>query len=372
MPGSCSSSSLNGCAACAPGLALFSVGHSANFPAPGCPTYLNSTLNGSANGNVVEKYPEVGLVVTANASSSTNTSTVVVIKENEDGSTTTTTTIQGNSRGKGLIKSPGIFSTDRTSIQSGLTITKTDSCGNTTIITDEYNASTTVITDTGSGPSTVVTEGLFVDYVGSACIEGGEYTIVTCNSTSDCEGEKMTSTASTSYGDGAGYNTNGQGSKSFIQTYSNEAPSNEPEPIVNKQISKLKTNNFGAACKCGEGRKDDCWGAFGSFTFADPTVTISKAALKIGVIKEGFNKKYQSVGGTVKFYIPSEQDIEEGRTPCCNDDFSGTVVTSKGFSLGGSSFKEGAYLATDIGQLSTGPIGQTVVACIEITSVSFI
>jgi hypothetical protein len=281
--------------------------------------------------------------------------------------------VQGNSSGNGTLAAPLPQTYEGNSNQSGLTITETDSCGNTKIITQEYSASKTVTTTSAGGyPTTTVTEEFF-DFVSDDCFEESEYCTGSCTTTSNCEGETKKANTSCTRSEGE-YNSNAQGQLNVKVNYSNKAPSNEPEPIVAKRIQRLKTNDFGAACKCGEGGKDDCWGGFGSFTFADPTVTISRAALKIAVIKEGFNKKYKSVGGTVKFYIPSEQDIEEGRTPCCNDDFSGTVVKEVGYSLGGSSFKEGQYLATDIGELSgsSGPAGQTAVACIEIKSVSFI
>jgi hypothetical protein len=92
---------------------------------------------------------------------------------------------------------------------------------------------------------------------------------------------------------------------------------------------------------------------------------------KISAIKEGFDKKYKSISGTVKFYYGGT----EGKTPCCNDDFDGTVVKQAGYSISaGSTFKNG-YLASDAGDFNNDDqslVGQTINICYIIDSVSFI
>jgi hypothetical protein len=363
MPGSCSSNSLNGCASCAPGLALFSVSASANFPAPtACPEYLNESYSGSKSYNGSTTYAcnppyEFGpCSYVGGYNASTSASTVTTVTESESEGLTTITTIysftsstKGSTNDTCANRNPIPDSVaDCTNTQSSTSITKIDSCGNSTSsYSSTYNP--------------CLEGGFVVDWVGGCYNTDGS----TCDTTTTCDRVTVKSTK----GPGTTFcKSYGMGVMQSQLVKTNEKKYDKPESIVDKQISKLKTNNFGAACKCGEGEKDDCWGGFGGFTFANPTVTISKAALKIGVIKEGFDKKYKSVGGTVSFYYGGTG----GKTPCCNDDFDGTVVTSMGFSLGGSDFLQGQYLATDIGQLSTGPIGQTVGACIEITSISFV
>ena len=365
MPGSCSSNTLNGCASCAPGLVLFSVSASANFPAPtACPEYLNESYSASKSYNGSITYacnPPFAFGPCSYAggyNASTLSSTVTTVTESEDLTTITTiysfsSSTKGSTNDNCNSNNP-ISQVDCTNTESSTSITKIDSCGNSTSsFSSTYNP--------------CVENGVVADWVGGCYDTAGS----TCETNTTCDVVAVKSNK----GPGTTFcGSYGMGVMNSKLVKTNEKKYDQPETVVSKQISKLKTNKFPPACDCGDGKKDDCWGGFSSFTISNPTVTISKAALKIGVIKEEFNKKYKSVGGTVKFYIPSEQDIEDGRTPCCNDNFSGTVVTSMSFSLGGSSFKEGQYLATDIGELSnsSGTVGQTIVACITINRVSFI
>jgi hypothetical protein len=220
-----------------------------------------------------------------------------------------------------------------------------------------------------------------MDYTDSGCVVLDESCPPgTCTINSNCEGSSLSSSVDCTTIENETSIWNRTGNATSTTVYSNPISVDQPDSIVSKQISRLKINKFpctnDCCLKCGDGKKDDCWGGFGGFSVVDPSTTISKAALKIGVIKEGFDKEYKSVSGKVKFYIPTEQDIEEGRTPCCNDDFSGTVVKETGYSLGGSDFKEGQYLATDIGELSnkqfTAYVGEFISVCVTIDSVSFI
>ena len=136
-----------------------------------------------------------------------------------------------------------------------------------------------------------------------------------------------------------------------------------------------------AGTTCGEG-KDACWGAASSFSITDNNLddpnansTIAqKLKFKIGTLKEGFEKEYKSVSGKVKFYIPSSEDVEEDRTPCCSDDFSGTVVKEAGYSISAGSTFKNDYLASDAGDFDNtdqSRAGETINICYTIDNVSF-
>jgi hypothetical protein len=130
---------------------------------------------------------------------------------------------------------------------------------------------------------------------------------------------------------------------------------------------------------CGEG-KDACWGGGGCFGISDnnlddpnaASTTAQKLKFKIATIKEGFDKKYKSVSGKVKFYYGGT----DGKTPCCDDDFDGTVVKEAGYSIssGSSTFKND-YLASDAGDFDNNDqthVGETICPCITIDNVSLI
>lgn len=145
----------------------------------------------------------------------------------------------------------------------------------------------------------------------------------------------------------------------------------------------ILTNNEPQNCagtKCGAGGKDDCWGSGGCFGItnnglSDPnaiSTTAQKLKFKIGTAKEGFSKKYNSVSGKVKFYYGGTG----GKTPCCNEDFDGTVVKEAGYSIsaGSTTFKND-YLASDAGDFDNsnqGLVGQTICSCFTVDNVSFI
>jgi hypothetical protein len=149
------------------------------------------------------------------------------------------------------------------------------------------------------------------------------------------------------------------------------------QQVVNKKISLLENNNEQncAGAKCGDGKKDDCWGGAGGFNLPSKDTGVAvKLKFKIGALKEDFKKTYKSVSGKVNFYIPSEQDTEEGRTPCCNDDFSGTVFKESGYSIssGSSTFKDD-YLAVDCGDADNGSVSESksISICFTVDDVSF-
>lgn len=376
MASSCSSEN-NGCAACAPAISIFYVSALANeTPPQECPVYLNSSTNKSFNNSYFVQGDSYRS--DSNYTSSYSYLSRTEISENET-ETTVTTTVIGSSSENGEIKnnlSGRISSVEGTSSYYSQTITITDSCGNSSTST------TTFASTSGQGCGNTqcypYSNDSFTDFVTvdlNCYAAGHEECSTQCDSIENCEGNRLSTSSDCSYV----RETDKSGSNARIQyslTYSNPIDETllSPNSIVSRRISKLKNNNFAPACKCGAGKKDDCWGLFTNFVITDPAENVSKAAIRIGVIKDGFDKTYTSVSGIVNFYIPTQQDIEEGRTPCCNDDFSGTTVTSLPFSLGGSDFKEGVYLATDIGELtnSSGQVGGIVLACITVNNIEFV
>lgn len=105
--------------------------------------------------------------------------------------------------------------------------------------------------------------------------------------------------------------------------------------------------------------KDNCWGALyegGGFYLSSSSCVDSINAngmkIKIATPKEGF-KKGKEVGGKVIIYIPNQNDLNEGRTPCCNSEsFGGTILKEFFYNLSASSltFKDN-FLAVDVGEL---------------------
>lgn len=373
MSSSCQSQEDNGCSSCfGPSLTLFSVGHSANYPSPvepGCPVYLNTTYNSNLHSSFYTVYSCLEpCAYQGGISASTQSSDITTITEEEDGTITTinTQTFSSSNNPRAVDTcsggpppiGPG---TSCTNTSSTITITRTDLCGNTT-------------TSSSSTYNPCVEGGFVVDWVGS-CYEGG-----TCDTTETCELSTFQSAPSPAAEPFCGSYVNG--SKTGKTIYSNPvtATLNDPNSIVDRKISRLKTNNFpcteGCCSKCNgeEGKQDDCWGGFVNFGIPDATETISKVALKIAVGKEAFQKKYKSVSGKIYFYFGGEG------TPCCTECggpecFTGTVVKTLNYSLGGSDFGEGQYLATDIGEISNselqGYIGETISACITVDSIEF-
>lgn len=146
----------------------------------------------------------------------------------------------------------------------------------------------------------------------------------------------------------------------------------------------ILTNNRSQNCngsKCGNGDKDDCWGFYSAPYFFlndnnldDPNANSTnsqKLKFKMATIKEGFDKTYKSVSGKLKFYYGGTG----GKTPCCNDDFDGTVLKETGYSISaGSTFKNN-YLASDAGDIDNSDqsaVGEAIYICSTVDSVEFI
>jgi len=150
---------------------------------------------------------------------------------------------------------------------------------------------------------------------------------------------------------------------------------------VSTKISLLETNGPQDCnnSKCGGGKKDDCWGAASSFSIVDnnlddpnaASTTSQKLKFKIAAIKEGFDKKYKSISGKVIFYYGGTG----GKTPCCDDDFDGTVVEERSYSISsGSTFKDD-YFAADCGEFDNDDqtlVGETINICYTVDKVDFI
>ena len=377
MPGSCSSNALNGCANCGPGLVLFAItattsqskvgygclsGGSSNNP------YARKSSNGGRSSNNADNF------ICENVSSSRSYSSFESYSYKVDKFGIIAIGINANTSAK--LAFAGSVGCEEPEDVSGTnsyfykSIAKKNSCE------EDYVASGgDCPPDCGSMP------GIF--YCPPPSEGAGE-----CSNTISCISSTSNSSAQSSsffedYYANSSYNK-------YIKTALNDEKNLQffydlCESSVSAKIGILK-NNGSQNCNgntCGEG-KDACWGAAGGcFGISDnnlddpdaSSTTAQKLKFKVATIKEGFDKKYKSVSGKVKFYIPTEQDIEDGRTPCCNDDFSGTVVKEAGYSISvGSTFKND-YLASDAGDFDNSNqsyVGQAICPCITVDSVSFI
>ena len=220
----------------------------------------------------------------------------------------------------------------------------------------------------------------------------GQYANATCTSSSSCTNSKTNceniansnpavtgtfpnkcasggSTNNKSYSINAGY----QSPKDLNFFY------NIAKQIVNIKIQILEENkpqncNEGT---CGEG-KDACWGSASSFSITDNNLDDSNAAsttaqklkFKIAASKQGFDKTYKSVSGKVKFYYGGTG----GKTPCCDDDFDGTVVKETGYSISAGSTFKNDYFASDAGDFDNDDqshVGETISICYTVDNISF-
>lgn len=149
---------------------------------------------------------------------------------------------------------------------------------------------------------------------------------------------------------------------------------------VSTKINIFKNNNAQNCdgTTCGEG-KDACWGAAGSFSIVDNNLddpnanstTSQKLKFKIATPKEGFDKKYKSISGRVIFYYGGTG----GKTPCCDDDFDGTIAEERSYSISaGSTFKDD-YFAIDCGEFDNDDqslVGETINICYTVDNIEFI
>jgi hypothetical protein len=372
MPGSCSSNALNGCANCGPALTLWVISTFTSQSKVGF-----TCLNGeSSNNRYASKSSSGGRsshntdnFICENVGSSRSYSSFESYSYKVDKFGIIAIGINANTNGTltfdgsvGCEEPEDVSGTDNYFYQS---IAKKNSCEE--------------------------------DYVTSAGDFGGMPGILYCPPPSagagDCN-NNISCTTSTS-------NSSAQSSSSFQDYYSNSSLNKNIKTSLNDvknlqffyglcqssvstKIGILEANQPQncVGTTCGED-KDACWGLFYPFSIADNNLddpnamstTAQKLKFKISTPEEGFDKTYKSVSGKVKLYIPSEQDIEEGRTPCCNDDFSGTVVKETGYSISAGGIFKQYYFAANAGDFDNNDqshVGQTIVACATIDNVSFI
>jgi hypothetical protein len=210
----------------------------------------------------------------------------------------------------------------------------------------------------------------------------------TCNDSLSCTSHTRSGSESSSISNQF-YYAQGSGSYSFRRTISSTKNLSYFYDLCKSSVStkiSILTNNKPQNCaktKCGDGGKDDCWGGAACFGIVDnnlddpnaTSTTSQKLKFKIGILKKEFNEEYKSVSGKIKFYIQSEKDAEEGRTPCCNDDFSGTVVKEQDYSISAGETFKNDYFASDAGDFDNNDqslVGKTINICYTIDKVSFI
>lgn len=152
--------------------------------------------------------------------------------------------------------------------------------------------------------------------------------------------------------------------------------------ISNKIFELVKNNSphsdgIGGITQCGDGAKDDCWGIVESIFFSPDingcNASNSQIALKVAVSSEDFSKKYASIKGKVILYSGGTG----GKTPCCNDDFDGTIENEYSFNLDGSSnfTPNGLELsAQDLGSLNSANYNESVTfnICVSIEKIKFL
>jgi len=386
MPGSCSSNELNGCAGCGPGLVLFGLSAS-TYEAKdgfccldGCDTKRYRTRISSTNGGY-SFYSSVGQSQSTSASDSS--SEAVIYTVDKYGVIVYSNKIDSRSSGSGTNLFFGEGYSDETSGSTSTTCKKLPRessceeepgnicetqgectayyvpCGMPGCVGDgscdtspPYDTPTPpCVTETGCVEST--TKGNYSCILEDKELDFLDKNIVNYNSrvalSSLIEIEEI-----------YGYCT------SSVSTKIGILENNQPQ------------NCDGDTCE-GEG-KDACWGGGGCFSIADNNLddpeamstTAEKLKFKIATLKEGFDKKYKSVSGTVNFYYGGTG----GKTPCCDDDFDGTVVQSAGYSISaGSTFKNDYFASSVIATFTNSDqsyVGETICPCYTIDSVSFI
>lgn len=156
--------------------------------------------------------------------------------------------------------------------------------------------------------------------------------------------------------------------------------------ISNKIFNLKKTNQLhhiggGIIGLCGSGAVDDCWSAISDINFSAPDIQESyctagnyQIALKIAISSEDFTEKgYASIKGTVRLYNGGT----DGKTPCCNVDFDGTILQEYPFTLNGeNNFNPNNIKlnAQDLGELNSADYFEdiNVGICISITEIKFL
>lgn len=208
---------------------------------------------------------------------------------------------------------------------------------------------------------------------------GGTTSEVTCNRTVD------------DYDTECGENKSGNTKGHHILTLSADQSLQDrydafAKNISNKIFSLKKTNqqhhigggNIGV---CESGGVDDCWSIISEIGFSAPdvqeeycTASNYQIALKIAISSEDFTKKgYASIKGKVRLYTGGTG----GKTPCCSDDFDGTILEEYNFTLNGqNNFNPNNIKlnAQDLGELNSADYFEdmSISICITITEIQFL
>jgi hypothetical protein len=378
MAGSCSSNKLNGCAVCAPSLVLFqlSASTSQDMVGKGClngdnpspkKVYFSESSNASFNYNASDNI--IDLSITDVASYNYNENITCFI--DPYGAIIFTSTLSSSNSYNDFYSDEG---------DPGHTSAGSISCSKAER-KSSCDSEPSTQCSLGGNCELNPEQGCPGDPEGWNCLQEE------CNESLSCTSRTRSGSVNESVS-GGGPNGNlfaqSNGTYSFQRTLSSTKSLSYFYGLCLSSVSTkigILTNNESQNCagtKCGEG-KDACWGGAACFgisddNLSDPNATSTiaqKLKFKIGTAKEGFSKKYTSVSGKVKFYYGGTGE----KTPCCNEDFDGTVVKEAGYSISSASTFKNDYLASDAGDFDNsnqGLVGQTICSCYTIDNVSFI
>lgn len=373
MPGSCSSNTPNGCASCGPGLVLFVIaaatsqskaGHvrDSNYYAALVRSLNYSYFTGKIAPCTLSGESGAGrgsfrARATYNYEIDAFGNIAIYVTGSHDASYTNTG--DNPNQDPCCFQNGGSGSSDTVSVKNKCNPTQTtttESCSNY----GEGNES-----DICPYPGTTMTDCSSLDPQDCTFSSSETDETLTCGYTLEC-GATTQCTDSTTYNN-----------LKDLQSFYNLCQSSASTKIG------ILTDNQSQDCngsKCGDGDKDDCWELYtGPYFFLndnnldDPNANSTnsqKLKFKMATIKEGFDKTYKSVSGTVKFYYGGTG----GKNPCCNDDFDGTVVKETGYSISAGSEFKNDYLASDAGDIDNSDqsaVGEAIYICSTIDSVSF-
>jgi len=381
MPGSCSSNTLNGCASCGPTsfyLFYLDASTSKTIEGFGCldgsptsPTKRYLSKSSSANQSVNESRNDDGPTQTYNLSISESSSENITCLVDSYGVIIYTSASSSSYSANGS-SSEGPYKNSGSGSSSCTKVARKSSCDpEPPTICDEN------LDNCDGSP------GFCQAYT---CLANGvDDNQTPCIVSESCTEFKRNGTVEEYFSQGESY-------YNYKNSSTDQAALAAPQTMsdlygicnssVDKKVDILKDNKS-QDCNgttCGEG-KDACWQLYSApyFFIADNglsnpdaiSTTAQKLKFKIATIKEGFDKTYKSVSGTVKFYYGGTG----GKTPCCNDDFDGTVLKEAGYSISAGSTFKNILLASDAGDLDNNDqsaVGQAIYICSTVDSLSFI
>ncbi len=425
MPDTCSSSELNGCSPCGPSIHLWALSHSSSISPVGHAaydgsgkTYMSESISSSSktsfkyNGEIwflnyppppfegfeIIKKPVQG---SSSSSSSGSSSTTYVYKIDDYGDliiwADTSTSGNSNSSSGGsdydLCYPDGQgFSSNSSNSSAGGASTSKGSLGRC----GQVNMSTNTNCSSKSSGTSSITSSTGNPNCGTTSYSNNgfdcgfpSFAVNDPNPTATKKTESSENNSSGGCDPGGPFirngncqdtsvvkkeaNLGGELSKSVLFSYSQQ--------IVNKKIEIFETNEDqncdGLKCGGEEGGEDDCWFGIGGFylngnNLNNPnsqTSNFQRLKFKAGVSIEEFKKDYTNLSGKVIYYYDGE-----GKTPCCNADFNGTIFKEFSYSIssGGDTFKDEFY-AMDLGEISnqSQSEGLGLDVCITIDKVTF-